>query len=170
MGSLMLVCYRERPRFLSRKRIQPQSTALYRHLKRWCHHHNRMILNLLKSLPMKISPEKKSNCCFYPCSWRGCWTVWGLEFLETETLQNCLQCLYNAWIWPTPFLLPLWLPEPINKSDTGSILESPAFKTSPLHLSPRMLIQFPNSDTHHSELCQDWSSVVARILDLHTIF
>ncbi|XP_070323736.1 T-lymphocyte surface antigen Ly-9-like isoform X2 [Odocoileus virginianus] len=55
-----LTC-RERLQFLRRKRIQPQSTALYRNLRRLCHHHNRMTLSLLKYLPMKMSPEKKGN-------------------------------------------------------------------------------------------------------------
>ncbi|KAM9691595.1 T-lymphocyte surface antigen Ly-9 isoform 6-T6 [Dama dama] len=55
-----LTC-RERLQFLRRKRIQPQSTALYRNLRRLCHHHNRMTLSLLKYLPMKMSPEKKSS-------------------------------------------------------------------------------------------------------------
>ncbi|XP_066895619.1 T-lymphocyte surface antigen Ly-9 isoform X4 [Kogia breviceps] len=62
--------FRDRPQFLRRKRGHPQSTALYRNLRRWYQHRNRMISSLLKYLPMKMSPEKQ-----LPPSMRlECWT------------------------------------------------------------------------------------------------
>ena len=110
---------------------------------RWCHQHNRTILTLLKSPPMKIWPEKKSRCCLSSWGWISSWTSWDLGLLQTEALENFLQSLKDVWIRPSPSSHPMWLPKPINRSDIVSFLEPLGFKLSLLHLSPRMLVLFP---------------------------
>lgn len=138
---------------------------------RWCCHHNRMILSLPISLPMKISPEKRTAAASFPVVGGAAGSCRAWSSSRQKHFRIVFRVSKMPGFDPALSFHPCDFPSPLTDQT-----RAPSWSRWPLRspCSICLLVcsySFPlQLRCTTSELCQAWPSIAKRTLDHHDIF